>query len=457
MRAKEFTSEAEGTFFHGTRSDFDFSQLTSGRGLKTFDRILGPHFSREPEIASRFALYDPQLTSRQQKTLSGARIFPVHIPGKIYVLPQKRTMADMAAVALDAFMKVILPNKELLNRYIDIAVTSDMKRLSNINGRYSEKPDLEAIERLKDHFTHYLTSKKYHYLSAPMFKIGFSDEAFLKDIAEQYKQLLLSQGYGLIQYRNTNPKETGGIEDKNSYIALTKPKSIFDKDGELKEGWRDWVAGAAIGTSALGGAIHGYNALTSPVEPQQIEQPAAPKELPVKNMNALERGLANFAQKSGIVGDELKQFLAQCAHETMNFSTLEELGSDKYIARKYDRKYNPSKAKVLGNTKVGDGVRYKGRGFIQLTGKYNYSKVGEALNLPLLQQPQLAERPDIAAKVAVWFWQNRVKPKVSDFTDVKQSTRPINPALKGLPSRQDKYDKYTQVSIPTPPPTGQRI
>jgi putative chitinase len=70
------------------------------------------------------------------------------------------------------------------------------------------------------------------------------------------------------------------------------------------------------------------------------------------------------------------------------------------------------------------------------------------LSLPLEQQPELVERPDIAAKVAVWFWQQRVQPRVSNFDDVTQSTRPINPALKGLPDRQKYYDQYQQVTLP---------
>ena len=98
MRATEFINEAEGTFYHGTRSDFDFDQLSGGRGLVNFDRILGPHFSRTPEIASRFALYDPQSTTRQRMQPTGGRIFPVHIPGNIYVLPQKHGKIGRAHV-----------------------------------------------------------------------------------------------------------------------------------------------------------------------------------------------------------------------------------------------------------------------------------------------------------------------------------------------------------------------
>lgn len=452
MRAKEFTTEAEGTFYHGTRSDFDFDQLGSGKGLITFDRILGPHFSRTPEIASRFALYDPQSTERQTKMLSGARVFPVHIPGDVYQLPQPRGMTDMAAVASDAFTKIILPNKELLEQYLDIIAVFEYKRQQELsqmvgNIQFDPSPN-EAVQRIREYYQHNLKYKKYWVVAAPMFKIGFTDESFLKHIAEEYKQLLLGQGYGVIEYRNTNPKETRGIADKNSYIALTKPKSIFNKQGELDEGWRDWVMGAGMGAIALGGGLAGYDAAhQQQQQPAPIVQPTPEPVQPyTKELNPLERVLIKVAQESGIKGTELNQLVAQCAHETMNFSTLEEMGTDKYITRKYDKRFNPQKAKILGNIKPGDGLTYKGRGYIQLTGRYNYKKAGEALGLPLEQQPELVERPDIAAKVAVWFWQQRVKPKVQDFTSVKQSTKPINPKMAGLKQRQAQYDKYAAVS-----------
>jgi putative chitinase len=113
--------------------------------------------------------------------------------------------------------------------------------------------------------------------------------------------------------------------------------------------------------------------------------------------------------------------------------------------RKYDPKYAPKKAKILGNKKVGDGARYKGRGYIQLTGRYNYKRAGEALGLPLEQKPELVEKPEVAAKVAVWFWKNRVQPKVDDFGNTPAVTKPINSGLKGLQDRKDKFQDFKAV------------
>ncbi len=209
-------------------------------------------------------------------------------------------------------------------------------------------------------------------------------------------------------------------------------------DAELEEGWKDWVAGAALGAAAL--------------SPQTADAKVAPKQKPAITQQV--QGDANHAIKlllkpeakilvqtaraAGLRGKELAQFVAQCAHETANFSSLKELGG-RLDFKKYDPKHNPRKAKILGNKHVGDGAKYHGRGYIQLTGRDNYKRAGQALGLPLEEQPELVERPDIAAKVAVWFWQNQVAPKVSNFNDTAQVTKPINSGLKGLDDRHNKF------------------
>ncbi len=119
-----------------------------------------------------------------------------------------------------------------------------------------------------------------------------------------------------------------------------------------------------------------------------------------------------------------------------------EVGTPRYFAKKYDIKFNRGMAKRLGNKRVGDGEKFKGRGFLQLTGRWNYEAAGKALGLPLVDHPELAERPDIAAKIAVWYWTKRVKPGVSDFTDVEQVTKKINSGGAGLQDRKLKFDQY---------------
>ena len=89
----------------------------------------------------------------------------------------------------------------------------------------------------------------------------------------------------------------------------------------------------------------------------------------------------------------------------------------------------------LGNTQPGDGVRYKGRGPIQLTGRNNYRAAGQALGLPLEQNPTLASRPDVGFRIAGWFWKTRGLNALADqgaFTTISER---INGGHNGLADR----------------------
>ncbi len=237
------------------------------------------------------------------------------------------------------------------------------------------------------------------------------------------------------------------------------------------EGWKDWVGGAALGAALVTGGPPAYDAYKASQDNKEktvavskaddkksnfekgvtrIAKDAIPKHLVTDSPH--EKFLTKAAIAAGIKGEELAQFLAQTAHESHNFKSMVEYGGSLDF-KKYEPKFvkdkktgkvkqvNP-KAKILGNTKVGDGARYKGRGYIQLTGRYNYKKAGEALGLPLEDKPELVEKPEVAAKVAIWFWQNRVQPKVDDFYDTRASTKPINPGLKGLEDRKEKFKDF---------------
>lgn len=235
----------------------------------------------------------------------------------------------------------------------------------------------------------------------------------------------------------------------------------FLNEQQLDElNWRAPVAAAGIAGAVAGGmATHNPQPTQPAAQVMQVDNPTPniPTPLakaPVKKTQANPKTIAHAesllsnpnakvllqtAQAAGIKGAELAQFMAQCAHETKNFTTRKEMGNNKYFMQKYDKKYNPANAELLGNTKPGDGAKYFGRGDIQLTGRDNYTRVGRALGIDLVNHPELAERADIAAKIAVYYWQNRVAPKVDDFSDTASVTRPINRKLTGLDDRHEKF------------------
>src|SRR5262245_16873403 len=100
-------------------------------------------------------------------------------------------------------------------------------------------------------------------------------------------------------------------------------------------------------------------------------------------------------------------FLGQLAHESGELRYMEEIASgEAYEGRK-----------SLGNTKPGDGKRFKGRGPIQLTGRSNYRRAGAALGLDLENKPELVARPDVGCLVAGWFWDTHKLNALADARD----------------------------------------
>lgn len=178
----------------------------------------------------------------------------------------------------------------------------------------------------------------------------------------------------------------------------------------------------------------------------QAKAHPAPIETTGLSMNLRpEHAVQKTAITHGIRGTELAQFMAQVRHESADFSRMKEIGGKHYFAQHYDPKFAPQKAKILGNIHPGDGERYHGRGFIQITGRDNYRMAGDAIGIDLVNHPELAARPDIAAKIAVWYWKTRVKPNVHNFNDTTAVTKLINPALRGLRDRAQYFQDYKSV------------
>lgn len=101
--------------------------------------------------------------------------------------------------------------------------------------------------------------------------------------------------------------------------------------------------------------------------------------------------------------------LATAYHETAHtMQPIHELGGTAYLTRMYDiNGQRPAKARELGNLSPGDGARYAGRGYVQLTGKTNYARATAKLralgiDVDLIAQPERAEEPMIAAMVMVY-------------------------------------------------------
>lgn len=120
------------------------------------------------------------------------------------------------------------------------------------------------------------------------------------------------------------------------------------------------------------------------------------------------------AQITSLVAEAM--FLAQLLHEMGVRTDLNEIGGKKaYQGKVYDYYFfmydkdspadNRSKLAIRnGNLDAGDGVKYHGRGYIQLTWKNNYRNAGAYLGLDLLNNPDLANDPRNSVRIAAWYW-----------------------------------------------------
>ena len=163
---------------------------------------------------------------------------------------------------------------------------------------------------------------------------------------------------------------------------------------------------------------------------------------------------------------KLSHFLAQCGHESAGFKAVQEnlnYGAKGLLG--IFKKYFPTEAKALqyerkpekianlvyggrmgnGNEASGDGYKFRGRGYIQLTGKDNYTAFGKAINEDITANPDL-----VATKYpllsAAWFFQ-RCLPHCKDATDasVTAVTKCVNGGTIGLPDRIKHFKEYYEL------------
>lgn len=118
-------------------------------------------------------------------------------------------------------------------------------------------------------------------------------------------------------------------------------------------------------------------------------------------------------------------FLAQIIHESGSFRYVKEIADGSA--------YEGNRS--LGNTVKGDGMRYKGRGLIQVTGRANYLRCGQALSLDLMGHPELLEQPEPAVMSAAWFWNTHNCNALADVGQFRAITRTINGGYNGLQQR----------------------
>lgn len=157
-------------------------------------------------------------------------------------------------------------------------------------------------------------------------------------------------------------------------------------------------------------------------------------------------------------------FLAQVKHESGNFNrVIENLNYSATALRSVFGKYFPDESTALhyerkpemianrvysnrmgnGDEKSGDGFKYRGRGFIQLTGKSNYESFGKSIGENIVSNPDLIATSKYAALSAAWFFHKNGLNYISDKGDsdlvIQEVSKKINGGLNGISDRISNF------------------
>ena len=159
-----------------------------------------------------------------------------------------------------------------------------------------------------------------------------------------------------------------------------------------------------------------------------------------------EVAVTKAARKAGFGDEELAAFLSQVSHESGNFRYAREIWGPTPDQRGYENRSD------LGNSQPGDGKKFMGRGYIQITGRGNYARYGKKIGVDLEKYPELAEKPDNAAKLAIEYWKTDVRPIVGDdWNNVFKHSKAVNfpgathpSQINGMTDRQNKYNMYLE-------------
>ena len=261
-------------------------------------------------------------------------------------------------------------------------------------------------------------------------------------------------------------KEKTGVDLRKAYgEAKETAGSLIDGAKSAVSGVMDKVSDAA--SSAVASVKSGARAVADATGVTAVARSIRGAASHAEGKAAMRKAMA----EANITDpNEQAAFLAQMDHESAGFTRLEEsvkyspkrflemFGKRAGISTEEEAKAILSKgpeatgeamyggawgAKNLGNTQAGDGYRFRGRGYTQLTGRANYAAAGKALGIDLENNPDLAQDPEVAAKISTWYWKNR--DGLSDAAkrgDVEAVTRRINGGTNGLADRRAKTAKY---------------
>jgi Chitinase class I len=147
--------------------------------------------------------------------------------------------------------------------------------------------------------------------------------------------------------------------------------------------------------------------------------PAVTQYWPILEKHLLAAGLSS--DKTAVA------VLATVAVETAHkFKPIHEEGGQQYFTHLYENRHD------LGNVEPGDGARFHGRGFIQITGRANYEHFGKLLKVDIVTDPDRALDPDISAQIAVQFFIQRGLAPLAQAGEWEHVRRRVNGGANGM-------------------------
>lgn len=125
----------------------------------------------------------------------------------------------------------------------------------------------------------------------------------------------------------------------------------------------------------------------------------------------------------------LSAFIGQCCHESLRFTRTREIWGPTAWQKKYEGRAD------LGNTQKGDGFNFRGAGWIEVTGRDWFTRIGKLLGIDLAGNPDLANAPEIATLMSLAWWKLNGMNAIADTGDIRAVTHKINPGMLGLDER----------------------
>ena len=182
----------------------------------------------------------------------------------------------------------------------------------------------------------------------------------------------------------------------------------------------------------------GSNSNTNTQKSGQIVTAEQMKRMGWKNYNL--NDLNNCLNKFKInTSARIRHFISQCSHESACGTYTEELGGSNYCSKYEGRK-------DLGNTHSGDGCRFKGAGYLQMTGRYNYQQFANYMgDNKIMNGVSYVAKNYPWSSAGFWWHNNNMNSFCDQGASVERITRKVNGGTNGLSSRQSYYKKACQI------------